>query len=297
MSTAARYLVFVRERFPPGAYLPLICVFVAAGYIPSAASSGATPLPLPYAVAALVVTAAFLHLRLVDEVKDAEVDRLGRPGRPLPRGLVTEQELVRGAGGLLVLALAVAATLGVGSLVGFLPAAVYILLADAEFFAPDRIHRNLVVYALVHSPVVPLLLVFAWWASPTATPSAALAGLVLLGWGVGLGLEVARKTYAPEEEGPGLETYSSALGRPGAVWLATGSFAAGMLGGALYAGLAGAGPVAIVAALVVAGIILAAGFGLRDARRRTIETVGTAVGFAILLWPIGVAFAIGGARP
>jgi len=44
MSTAARYLVFVRERFPPGAYLPLICVFVAAGYIPSAASSGLLPL-------------------------------------------------------------------------------------------------------------------------------------------------------------------------------------------------------------------------------------------------------------
>jgi hypothetical protein len=68
-----------------------------------------------------------------------------------------------------------------------------------------------------------------------------------------------------------------------------------MVGGALYAGVSGAGPVAVAAALAISGVILVGGLGLRDARRRTIETVGTLVGFAILLWPIGVALAIGGA--
>lgn len=294
MSTPARYLVFVRERFPPGAYVPLICVFVAAGYVPSAAGSGATLDPWRFAVAALTVGAALLHLRVVDELKDAEVDRLGRPWRPLPRGLVTERELRAGAVSLLALAIGLAATLGVGSLVGFLPAVGYIALADAEFLAPERIHRDLVVYALVHSPVVALLLVFAWWAIPGAEPSAALAGLALLGWGVGLGLEVARKTYAPDEEHQYVETYSAVLGRVRAVRLAAAAFAMAMVGGALYAGLAGAGPVVIGIALVLAVVILLGGVMVRDIRRATSEAAGTLVAFAILLWPTGIALAVGG---
>jgi 4-hydroxybenzoate polyprenyltransferase len=294
MSTTARFLVFVRERFPPGVYLPLICVFVAAGYIPSSAASGAAAEPGRYAIAALVVAASFLHLRIVDELKDADVDRRGRPSRPLPRGLVTEHELSVAAAGLLLLAVALAATIGVGPLVWFLPAAGYMLLADAEFFARERIHRDVVVYALVHSPIVPLLMVFGWWAGPAAASSPALAGLVLLGWGVGLGLEVARKTYAPDEERPFVETYSSALGHRRAVELAAGSMAVAMLGGALYAALGGAGSTAIAAALAVASVILAGGVVLRDASRRTIETAGNVVGLAILLWPIGIAVAMGG---
>src|SRR5512141_395159 len=112
MATSARYLVFVGERFPPGVYLPLICLFAAAGYVPSMASSGTAFQPLRFIAAAVVVGLAFLHLRLIDEVKDAEVDRLGRPSRPLPRGLVTERELTGAAIAALALAVATAMTLG-----------------------------------------------------------------------------------------------------------------------------------------------------------------------------------------
>jgi len=297
LSTPARYLEFVRERFPPAAYVPLICVFVAAGYVPSIVSSGAGLDPLRYGIAALAVVSALLHLRIVDELKDAETDRRGRPWRPLPRGLVTERELSRGAAGLLLLAIALAATLGGKALLGFLPAAGFILLADVEFLAPERVHRDLVTYALAHSPTLPLLLVFAWFAGPAAAPAAALAGLILLGWGVGLGLEVARKTYAPDEEKPFVETYSAAIGRGRAVRLAAGSLAAGMLGGALYAGLAGAGPATTLAATAAAAVICLGGSMFLNARRRTIEMAATVVGLAILVWPIWIAVAAGGARP
>jgi 4-hydroxybenzoate polyprenyltransferase len=297
MSTAARLLVFIEERFPPGVCLPLISILAAAGYVPSAVAGRAALDPVRFFLAVLAMAAALLHLRIVDEIKDADVDRQARPWRPLPRGFVTARELSLWAAGFLVLATALAATLGPAALLGFLPAAGYLVLADLGFGAPERIHRDLLVFALVHSPIVPLLLVFAWCAAPSAAPGAPLVGLVLLGWGVGLGLEVARKTYAPDEERPFLETYSSVVGRPRAVRLASGSLAAGLLGGALYAALAGAAPAAVLAAVVAAGVIAAGGSVLRGAGRRTNEAVGSIVGCAILLWPIGVALVLGGRMP
>jgi 4-hydroxybenzoate polyprenyltransferase len=294
VSTSARYLVFVQERFPPGAYLPLIVAFVAAGYVPSATLSGAAFQPLRFVAAAVVVGLAFLHLRLVDELKDAEIDRLGRPARPLPRGLVTERELIVVAAAAIVAAIVVAAALGIGPTIALLPATICILFADVEFLAPRLIHRDLLVYALVHSTVVPLLMVFAWFAASAAEPSAGLAGLFILAWGVGLGLEISRKTYAPEEERAFVETYSSALGRRRAGWLAAGSLAVAMIGGGLYAGLAGAGPVTALVAVIASALILAGGAFLGRANHRVVELVGSVVGLAILLWPIGVAFTLGG---
>lgn len=294
MSTSTRYLVFVRERFPPGAYLPLIGVFVAAGYVPSVTWSGAAFQPLRFTAAIVVVGLAFLHLRLVDELKDADVDRLGRPSRPLPRGLVTERELTGFAAMALLAAISVAAALGLGPMLAMLPASLCILLADVEFFAPRRIHSDLVVYALAHSAVVPLLLVFAWFASAEAKPSVALPGLAVLAWGVGLGLEISRKTYAPHEERPFVETYSSALGRRRAGWLAAASLAIGMAGGSIYAGLAGAGATATLTGAALAGLILTGGVLSARVTHRAGEAIGSLVGLAILLWPVGVAIVLGG---
>lgn len=288
MSTTSRFLAFVRERFPPGAYLPLIGVFAAAGYVPSVGWSGAAFQPLRFAAAAIVVGLAFLHLRLIDEVKDVEVDRLGRPTRPLPRGLVTVAELTRAAAAAFLVAIVTASAMGLVPMVALLPATGAILLADVEFLAPRRIHRNLVVYALVHSTAVPLLMVFAWFATSAAQPSLALAGLVVLAWGVGLGLEISRKTYAPDEERAFVETYSAALGRRRAGWLAAGSLAVAMIGGAAYAALAGGGPMTALLALAAAGPILLAGLLFGRADHRVTEALGSVVGLAILLWPIGV---------
>ena len=295
MATSARYLVFVEERFPPGVYLPLICIFAAAGYVPSIAWSGTVFQPLRFVAAAVVVGLAFLHLRLIDEVKDAEVDRLGRPSRPLPRGLVTDRELTRVAVAALLLALVTATSMGVVPLLALLPATIFILLADVEFLAPRWVHRDLVVYALAHSMVVPSLMVFAWFAASAAQPSLALPSLVILAWGVGLGLEISRKTYGPDEERAFVETYSSALGRRRAGWLAAGSLTVAMVGGALYAWLAGAGPTATLVAVVASGLILGAGNFLGRADHRAVEAVGTIVGLAVLLWPIGIGVALGGA--
>ena len=290
-SVVVRFVVFVAERFPPAAYLPLIALFTAAGYVPAAVTQGRPLDPVRYGIAAVAVATALLHMRIEDDLKDAEVDRVARPWRPLPRGLVTPRELEVAGAGTMLAAVALAAVLGPVALAGFLPAAGYVALADLEFLGRTRSHPDLVAYALVHSPIVPLLLAFAWFAGPGAAPDAALAALVLIGWGTGLGMELARKTYARDEERPFVETYSAALGRTRALGLGAVAMGVGLVGVALYAVVAGAGVGLAVAALTAGGIVVVATRLLRDRGHRATELVGTSMGAAILLCPIGIALA------
>ncbi len=293
-SVAARLLAFGAERFPPVPYLPMICLLAAAGYVPSAASHGHPFDPARFAVAAGAVALAMLHMRVEDELRDADVDRAGRPWRPLPRGLVTERELAVAGAAAILLAALLAATLGPRALAGFLPAAGYIALADSEFLGRTRAHPDLAAYALVHSPIVPLLLAFAWFADPAAVPDATLAALVVLAWGAGLGMEVARKTCAPGEERPWVETYSAAMGRRHALVFGAGALAVGLAGGALDAIVAGSGPAVAVAALTAGCAVLACAVHcLQNRGRRATQLAGTLGSVAILLGPIGIALLTG----
>ena len=62
--------------------------------------------------------------------------------------------------------------------------------------------RHALATALLHSPIVPLLLAFVWWSHPAASWHPSLGGLLVLAWGLGLALEVSRKTVRPDRERP-----------------------------------------------------------------------------------------------
>lgn len=282
---AWRAAAFVRERFPPGIYGPLILAFVASGSV-AAAGAPSRPLDLGAAgLAAIVVTLAFLRMRLLDEVKDLEVDRRGRPWRPLPRGLVTVRELRLAAWLALAGMTAAAAPLGATTFAIYLAVAAFLLLAGADFGAGERLRDRRLAYALVHSPAVPLLMVVVWFAQPGALVDARLAAILLVAWGAGLGAEIGRKTVAPDEERPFVDTYSGAVGRPRAALLAALALAAAAAATGGYAAAAGMSPFAVGAPLVGAGLILASWLGLRRARGRTIELWSGAAALVVLLAP------------
>ena len=280
---------FVLERFSPAAYGPLLLAFVICGYAGAAVAAGTAPRPdIRFLAVLLAATLAFLHLRVADELKDAAIDRLGRPDRPLPRGLVTEAEL-RGLGWAAMLAgVVLAATLGAAALTTYSIALLYMALSARDFWLGERIRRNIVVYALLHSPIVPLLLAFVWWSQPAAYAGAALGGLLLMVWGIALALEVTRKTVTPAEERPHVETYSGALGQGHAVMLAAGTLAVGCLGAAAYGAEAGitAGPAFLAGAVA----ILAVGAAARRTRRLSaVRVAASLISLALLLWPATVA--------
>lgn len=85
-----RLWLYQAERFPLGKTALLLAAFSAASI---SVSAHLADRPLPHwsvFVAAWLVAIVFLfQLRACDELKDLEDDRLYRPERPIPSGLVS----------------------------------------------------------------------------------------------------------------------------------------------------------------------------------------------------------------
>jgi 4-hydroxybenzoate polyprenyltransferase len=157
----------------------------------------------------------FLHWRVADEFKDRETDRRFFPDRPVPSGRVRLTDLR---------ALLIAITLLVfvinavwrTAFVPFLVVFVYALLMSRWFFLERYLAPNRFMAVLTHSPTFVLLNIYviAWYAKQQGQPILSTESLVITAWFVlhVLSWEFARKAWAPSQEMPGYQTYSSSLG-------------------------------------------------------------------------------------
>ena len=155
---------FLVERFPPVPQLILMTlIFIAAVWMPPVLLDEGRfgpygPISWGALAAAFVGALLFIvRLRLNDDVKDADADRIENPTRPIPRGLVTERELDVTA--LLILLIEAALMWQVGTLtfVCWLVAAVWSLFMRAEFFVPDWLDRHVAMFAISHMVVMGLI--------------------------------------------------------------------------------------------------------------------------------------------
>lgn len=218
---AARLWVYQGERFPVFKHGLLIAAFASSAVCLSALLSGSQRFPPwpAFAVAFGVLLTLFLLLRIADEFKDAEVDARYRPERPVPRGLVSLRELA----GLGVAAAGLQVLLVLGHAAGLLLilAAVwaYLALMTKEFFVPDWLRQRPFLYMASHMLIMPLIDLFAtaceWW--PAGGPPPGLPCFLALSFCNGVIIEIGRKTWAPEMEKEGVESYSSAWGIPRAL--------------------------------------------------------------------------------
>lgn len=177
--------------------------------------------------------ALMVLLRLMDELKDEDIDRKLFPDRPLPSGRVRREDLRRALGGVSALYLAINAGLGWA----FGAAAVVLgwaWLMYRRFFAPDALRRSLWLTLATHNPVVPLMIAYGFAvfaAGHGLSPGdvrwrAALPAVGML-WSPFLAWELARKIRCAEEEDDYV-TYSRLLGRRGAVLAVWGVQAVGV---------------------------------------------------------------------
>jgi 4-hydroxybenzoate polyprenyltransferase len=285
---------FVGERFPPASYGTLTLALVLCGQASAALASrediGSWWVLGGTVIAALLV---FLQLRIVDDLRDAPVDRSARPERPLPRGLVTERELLALAVACGLAGCAIAAALGPAALVccGLAVAQVWVLDPRGRGGTPAS--GRLLSSALSHSLIVPTVLALAWAASTPLSGNPQLVGAFLVAWGVGLALEVGRKTVAPEQERPGIATYSAAFGRPLALAV-VGLFLAVAAAGDALLGLASGAPVAL--ALLPGAFVGAFGLGVllvpERLSTRVLRTLVPLSVLGLLLWPLVLTWAL-----
>lgn len=257
MTLARRLWIYQSTRFPLKKNLPLLAIFSAASVAVSAHLAD-RPLPGPGAFATAFALAAilFFQMRAADEWKDRDIDRLYRPERPIPQGVVALRTILVLALALALPAVALAAWAGVAGLLALVW--VWLVAMTAEFGVRDWLTRRPVVYLLSHMAILPLidlLLTGIEWIA--ATPAPGLVWFLALSVFNGCVLEIGRKTWAPEQERPGVESYSGLWGprRAAAVWAGAVAVSAVMLlglGAALGAPLTFAG-LALLGTLMAAG--------------------------------------------
>lgn len=223
-TSASRWLTYLRERSP--------LVLLLAVAVPQAISSFyllRTGVPgIATWASALGIMGLLVLLRLMDEVKDEEKDRAAHPERPVPRGLLSANE-VRGAIStvavmLLVYAALLAAVFSMQMSVLLAACVAYAGLMYKEFFASRALADRPLIYALSHQLIVLLMYGFAVAAAdPSAVLSERAQAWALGGLGASFVVEVSRKLdpAAPSV----LRTYLQFYGRGGVALLMLGALA------------------------------------------------------------------------
>jgi len=211
-----RLWIYQRERFPLARTAVLLAVFSAASINVSAQLAGRSLPGLDAYLVAFAVALIFMfQLRACDELKDAETDRTYRPERPIPRGLVSLRLILSLALAAIPVAIAFTAAKDVRLLGPLALVWLWMALMTAEFFVPQWLQARPFIYVVSHMLIMPLIDLFITaceWLTRAGRPPAGLWLFLVLSFLNGCVLELGRKTYAPENERPGVETYSKLLG-------------------------------------------------------------------------------------
>ena len=213
------FWAYIQERFPLQANGVLIASYFTANYMlaRSATLRAVTPLEITWRFPAgcVVLLFMFFHMRVIDEHKDFERDRVVHPHRVLSRGLVTLKQL--GRVGLFVVAVEIIFSylFGTPALLMCIVILVFSWLIYKEFYIGEVLENHLLRNAFLHLIIMPMYSLYVFTVVADTFPWYAPLPVLLYAWvsyGVGFAYELARKTRVPADERPGLITYSSMMG-------------------------------------------------------------------------------------
>src|SRR4051812_7910741 len=294
-TSANRWWVYQRERFPVFAHGPLILAFsfCAVSYSAMLRGPRATPTVASAAVAFVTAFLFFLQLRIADEFKDFEEDSRYRPYRAVPRGLVRLRELGWVGAGAAALQLALALWLDPRLIVLLAVTWAYLALMSVEFFAADWLKARPFTYMWTHMVIMPLIDLYATscdWVVHGTRPPLGLIWFLLVSLFNGFVIEIGRKVRAPVDEETGVNTYTAVWGRRRAV----GAWLAAVACTATFAVVAAWRIRFVVPAVVILGLLaaLAAVVAVRFLRQpatKRAELVETMSG----VWTLGVYLTLG----
>lgn len=293
VSLPGKLWAYLLERFPPGPTLlyggALFCAaWGLAGRLPGATPGGwSAPV-----LGSLVFFLALLHVRLMDEHKDDQDDRIAHPDRLLSRGVVTLRDLK----GLLVVVVAaeivLAALLGLPALLTWAALFGFTLLMLFEFGVGAWLSRHLGWYLISHQAMVLLMVLFAAstrLSLPSIAPTSwlALAVLALAMICATVTFELGRKTWNPEREHAHADSYTRVWGRPRTVATTMAVALTGLLAWAWLLPAVGASwiPLAVTAAATLSLMAAELAF-LRDpsrARSKLVELAGALYALSALI--------------
>jgi 4-hydroxybenzoate polyprenyltransferase len=215
--------IYIKEMFPLNVYVPFaflnhyILFFtlqIFLGYEKAVLSF--------YSLNGVITIIGFmLIMRILDELKDEEVDSKLFASRPYPRGAVKKMDL------LYLLLFTFLLVVMVNSfrsytLPFFLICIFYGLLTFKWFFVPERMKKDLLLALVSHQPITYLINIYvvstAMVQTNVFTWNKEMLLLAFLFFIPVLGWEISRKIKSPHQENEYI-TYSKTLGFKTSVWL------------------------------------------------------------------------------
>ncbi|MDR0803405.1 UbiA family prenyltransferase [Fluviicola sp.] len=219
-----RFLTYQKERYPLIGYFFLIGSFSFSAIAYSRICRGITEFVSPdkFFVCIFNTITLFFILRISDEFKDREDDRKYRAYLPVPRGLISLNELKYIGIAALIFQLIITSLFFSKML--FLLAIVYFYLffMSKEFFVKKWLKRHQFWYVTSHMLIIPLIDVFAsgfdWLLENEKAPTGLLF-FFAVSFMNGIVLEIGRKIKSPEQEEKGVLSYTFQLGtKPAAIF-------------------------------------------------------------------------------
>ena len=207
-----RFMTYLNERSP----LPALS-FLSAGIATSGMIIGQEFSWWIFALGLIMNNFLFIQMRLGDELKDFETDKIINPTRPLPRGLYKPAEVQR------LLEIFLCFLIAIGLLIGVIysvPGGICLVIASIfswlmfkEFYMKHELDKSPMIYALTHQVIVfPL---FAWPGltdDPTMYDDKIFLGWLLANFGCSFTFELCRKLNPAAHELA--KTYAHHYGRP-----------------------------------------------------------------------------------
>jgi 4-hydroxybenzoate polyprenyltransferase len=211
----SRWFTYLKERSPLQALLIVGASVSGSGVMLAALLTG-RPFDVRAFVLGLVAQLLFLLvLRVMDERKDYEKDKVAHPTRPLPRGLISvaeiERAIVGGMSAMVALAGASAAAVNPTAGAVFAVGTAYLWLMYREFYIGKKLGDYPMLYAISHQIILfPIYGFPIALAAPELIFSPAALAFVAANLGASMTYEIARKL---DPAAPAiLKTYRSIYG-------------------------------------------------------------------------------------
>ncbi|MGV3761934.1 UbiA family prenyltransferase [Parapedobacter sp.] len=222
-----RFWIYQRERFPLAAHAVMIAAFSFSAVSYSRISRGVAGfIAWPdFLVGAFTTFTLFLLVRIFDEFKDAKDDAMHRKELPVPRGLISLDELKSVGVVVFVAQVAINLLFFPKMLLTYGVVIIYLCLMGKEFFVADWLKKRPFWYVTSHMVIIPLIDIYAsgldWLLAGVDAPDGMLF-FFAVSFMNGIVLEIGRKIRNPSDEKIGVDTYSHMLGpkRATKLWMA-----------------------------------------------------------------------------
>lgn len=216
--------LFAKERHPLPSRVVLSCLmFIGpAAFSAHLANTIYAVLSVPTLFGIATVFSFYFILRLSDELKDIDLDRVIFPERPIPSGRISPKDLRQGLAILFLLT----PLFNIGSKHAFIAALVvvgYQVLMYRFFFIGNFLRRSPIINLVLHSPVFALIPAYSIFAAAGSMPASDrvlplfdTALFVCMLWAPFCAWEVGRKLRPSALSDP-YDIYSPVFGRLGAL--------------------------------------------------------------------------------